>query len=327
MTQQTSVIDVHAHIVFEALNGAAGQYGPEAGVDAQGVDYFRIGEYELKPLSYEGSVFVDMALRLQHMDRLGIDVQVLSANPLTMLHGIDAATAIAFCRQQNDLMASAIAEHPNRLLGLGSLPMQSVTASCQELERVVRELGLSGAAIGTDFPGGFANPQLDPLYEALVALDVPLFVHPSSTDGAGGLADPRLGAHALSLSLGYAYEETLAVASIIMGGVLDRHPRLDICVSHGGGCVSFLAEKFEQMAHFDGTVSEGVKRNGFTAELGRLWFDSHVKGARSRQLLWESVSHERLVFGTNLGGFDTPEVLGDEAVLLADNAKKLLRLT
>jgi aminocarboxymuconate-semialdehyde decarboxylase len=261
------------------------------------------------------------------MDRLGIDVQVLSANPLTMFHGIDAATAIAFCQRQNDLMASAIAEHPNRLLGLGSLPMQSITASCQELERVVKELGLSGVAIGTDFPGGFANPQLDPLYEALVALNVPLFVHPSSTDGAGGLADPRLAAHALSLSLGYAYEETLAVAAIIMGGVLDRHPLLDICFSHGGGCVSFLAEKFEQMAHFDGTVSEGVKQNGFTAELGRLWFDSHVKGAPSRQLLWESVGHERLVFGTNLGGFDTPDVLGDEAALLADNAKKLLRLT
>ena len=125
-----------------------------------------------------------MALRLQHMDRLGIDVQVLSANPLTMFHGIDASTAIDFCQRQNDLMASAIAEHPNRLLGLGSLPMQSIPASCQELERVVRELGLSGVAIGTDFPWGFANPQLDPLYEALVALDVPLFVHPSSTDGA-----------------------------------------------------------------------------------------------------------------------------------------------
>jgi aminocarboxymuconate-semialdehyde decarboxylase len=86
MTQQSPVIDVHAHIVFEALHGAAGLYGPEAGVDEHGVDYFRIGEYELKPLSYAGSVFVDMALRLQHMDRLGIDVQVLSANPLTMHH-------------------------------------------------------------------------------------------------------------------------------------------------------------------------------------------------------------------------------------------------
>ena len=234
MTQQSPVIDVHAHIVFEALHGAAGPHGPEAAVDEQGVNFFRIGEYELKPLSYAGSVFVDMALRLQHMDRLGIDVQVLSANPLTMFHGIDAATAIAFCQRQNDLMASAIAEHPHRLLGLGSLPMQSITASCHELERVVKDLGLSGVAIGTDFPGGFASPQLDPLYEALVELDVPLFVHPSSTDGAGGLADPRLGAHALSLSLGYAYEETLAVASIIMGGVLDRHPRLDICCSHGG---------------------------------------------------------------------------------------------
>ena len=98
MTQQSPVIDVHAHIVFEALHGAAGPHGPEAAVDEQGVNFFRIGEYQLKPLSYEGSVFIDMALRLAHMDRLGIDVQVLSANPLTMFHGIDAATATALAK-------------------------------------------------------------------------------------------------------------------------------------------------------------------------------------------------------------------------------------
>ena len=162
MTQQSPVIDVHAHIVFEALHGAAGPYGPEAGVDEHGVDYFRIGEYELKPLSYAGSVFVDMALRLQHMDRLGIDVQVLSANPLTMCHGIDAATAIAFCQRQNDLMASAIAEHPNRLLGLGSLPMQSITASCHELERVVKRAGFVGGCDWHRFPRGVCESATRP---------------------------------------------------------------------------------------------------------------------------------------------------------------------
>ena len=71
MTQQSPVIDVHAHIVFEALHGAAGPHGPEAAVDEQGVNFFRIGEYELKPLSYAGSVFVDMALRLAAHGSIG----------------------------------------------------------------------------------------------------------------------------------------------------------------------------------------------------------------------------------------------------------------
>ena len=64
-------IDVHAHVVFEALNGSAGHYGPEAGIDEQGIRFFRIGGYTMKPICYEGTVFTDLDLRISHLDRLG----------------------------------------------------------------------------------------------------------------------------------------------------------------------------------------------------------------------------------------------------------------
>ena len=321
-----AVIDVHAHVVFEALNGNAGRYGPEAGIDVHGAPFFRIGGYTMKPISYQGTVFADLDLRISHLDRLGIDIQVLSPNPLTFFHGIEPDIAADFCHQHNQLMANTVAEASDRLVGLAALPMQNVSAACKELERAVGTLGLKGAMIGTDIPQGFSCQSLDPLYQTLTDLDVPLFVHASSTDGLGGLKDDRLSLHNLSLSLGYAQEETLAVAQLLLGGVLDRHPTLDICVSHGGGTAAFLAEKIDQLAQVDPTASEGVKQNGFGHELQKLWFDTHVKGGVAASALRHYAHEDKLVLGTNLGGFDTPEALSADASRLSQNARRLLRL-
>lgn len=321
------VIDVHAHVVFEELNGAAGAYGPEAGVDRAGTPFFRIGGYTMKPLAYQDSVFSNLELRLSQLDQLGIAVQVLSPNPLTFFHGIEAQIAADFCRQHNTLMAKKVAEKPDRLRGLASLPMQDVDAACDELDHAIGTLGLAGAMIGTDVPQGFACSAMDALYGKLVALNVPLFIHASSTNGIDGLTDQRLAAHNLSLSLGYAHEETLAVAQILLGGVFDRHPDIDICIAHGGGSVAFLAEKIDQLAKVDAAVGEGVRDNGFLHELQKLWFDTHVKGEIAQHALRHYAHAERLVLGTNLGGFDTPDQLDPNIRKLTPNAMKLLRLS
>ena len=320
------VIDVHAHVVFEALNNTAGNYGPEAGVDQTGAPFFRIGGYTMKPISYEGTVFTDLDLRISHLNRLGIDIQVLSPNPLTFFHGIESTTATNFCLRHNQLMADTVAVAPDRLVGLAALPMQELPAACEELERAVGTLGLKGAMIGTDIPQGFACRSLDLFYQKLTDLDAPLFIHASSTDGVSGLKDNRFNLHNFSLSLGYAQEETLAVAQLLLGGVLDRHPALDICISHGGGTAAFLAEKIDQLAQVDPTASEGVKQNGFGHELQKLWFDTHVKGEVAATALRHYAHADKLVLGTNLGGFDTPEALNADAERLSQNAKRLLRL-
>ena len=325
-TVAAKVIDVHAHVVFEALNDTAGNYGPQAGVDQTGAPFFRIGGYTMKPISYQGTVFTDLGIRMSQLDRLGIDIQVLSPNPLTFLHGIEPAIAVDFCQRHNHLMARTVAEIPDRLIGLAALPMQDIAAACDELERAVGTLGLKGAMIGTDIPQGFACHSLDDIYQKLTELNVPLFVHASSTDGVSGLKDDRLSLHNLSLSLGYAQEETLAVAQLLLGGVLDRHPTLDVCVSHGGGTAAFLAEKIDQLAQVDPTASEGVKQNGFGHELQKLWFDTHVKGEVAATALRHYAHADKLVLGTNLGGFDTPEALTADAERLSLNARRLLRL-
>jgi aminocarboxymuconate-semialdehyde decarboxylase len=323
-----AAIDVHAHAVLEAGFGQAGRYGPELATDDQGVPFFRIGEYVMKPMGYRGSLFMDVDRRLRAMDRDGIAVQLLSPNPLTMFHGIDLADAVRFCRVHNDAMAELCAAHPDRLLGGIALPMQDADAACTELTRAVRDLGLCAPYTGTDVGTALDHPRLDDFYRTLVALDVPLFVHPASTDGAGQPLDKRLDRFDLSLIVGYVYDETLAVAALVFGGVTERHPHVDICVSHGGGVIAFLAEKFAFAAKTRPWVPEHLRDGGFDAHLKRLWFDSHMDSQAALDLLVTTVGTDRLVFGTNYGGWDSGGRHAREpfTLSLTPNARRLLRL-
>ena len=73
----SKVIDLHAHVVFEEVFGVAGKFGPELLTDKDGLSLFRVGDYQLKPINYRDTVFMDVNLRLERMDKDGIDVQML----------------------------------------------------------------------------------------------------------------------------------------------------------------------------------------------------------------------------------------------------------
>lgn len=320
-------IDIHAHAVLEAGFGQAGRFGPELASDDQGVPFFRIGDYTMKPMNYRGSVFMDIDKRLSRMDTDGIDIQLLSPNPLTMFHGIDAPDAIRFCRVHNDAMAAVVADHPDRFLGGIALPMQDVDAALVELDRAVTQLGLCAPYLGTDFGYELDDPRLDDFYRTLVDLDVPLFLHPASTDGVGK-PPVRMRRFELSLLIGYAYDETLAVSALVLGGVTERHPDVDICISHGGGVIALLAEKFAFACNTRPWAPEHLRNDGFLAHLRRLWFDTHMDADPALELLVDTVGTDQLVFGTNYGGWDSGggHARDEFVVGLTPNARRLLRL-
>lgn len=320
------MIDVHAHTVLAGVMGCAGHYGPELGVGPEGRPRFRVGDYVLDGVDYTGTPFMDPNARLRLNDHLGIELQVLSPNPLTYFHHIEAETATGFCQWHNNEMAAMVADHPDRFRGFAQLPMQDIGAAVTELRRAVADLGLVGAYIGTDFGPDFDSELLDPLWAAAVQLDVPVFVHPAPAGIDGPLRDPRIRKYDLDLSLGFLYEETLAVACLVYGGVLDRHPGLDICLSHGGGAAAFMLGRLEHQ----GRTRPWARGHpvDFAASLRRLWFDNHVHDTDSLALLERKVGSDRLVVGTNLAGWDAPSqrseipfVEGYDA-----NARRLLRL-
>ena len=322
------VIDIHAHAIFkETLNSIKG-LGPEIGGDKDN-PWFRVGDYKLEGVRYENTPFMDINLRLEAMESLGIDFQVLSPNPITYFHFIEPKEAINYCQLHNDTMANSISNHKKCLGGFASLPMQDPEAASKELERCVKELGFLGAYIGTDFPLGLADKQMDDFYRSCVDLDVPLFVHPAPQGINGPYSDNRLDLYSLDLTVGFANDETAALGNLIFGGVLHRHPDLDICISHGGGNIAFLAGRMALAAEHRNTSPDWIKERGeFLRQLNLIWFDNHVHQDTSLKLLEDIVGQERQVLGTNFLGWDQPnrDSIKEIPSYLAENAKKLLRL-
>ena len=326
---RASSIDVHAHAVLADSMHKAGRHGPEIGYDDD-MPWFRVGSYRLDGVRYEGSPFMDVDLRVQRMDEVGIDCQVLSPNSLTYFHFIEPEQALRYCSEHNDALARMVACYPKRLVGCAALPMQDVGAACEELERAVHELGMVGAYIGTDFGIPLSSSDLDPFYEKVVALDVPLFIHPAPAGIDGPVGDPNLKQFDLDLLNGFAAQESIAVATLIFGGVLYRHPTLDICRSHAGGGTTALIGRLNRACVKRPWVPSFLQHEGaFEESLSQLWFDTHVQDVRILKLVIDIMGTERLVMGTNFAGWDQHAVTeGDgsehHAVFTA-NAKRLLR--
>jgi aminocarboxymuconate-semialdehyde decarboxylase len=326
--ESAKVIDVHAHVRLNSTTGAAGHHGPEFGEDEDGTPWYRVGNYKLIGVRHTASPFTDPELRIERMDRDGIDFQVLSPSPLTYFHHIEANEAIAFCRRHNDACAELVKHYPQRLGGLAALPMQDPAAACEELERAVTELGLWGAATGTEFGEPLHSEKLDSLYQRFVDLDVPLFLHPAPSGIDGPPGDPNLKRFDLDVVIGFAGQESIAVATLIFGGVLERHPALDIWISHGGGGIPMLAGRLAQAARKRPWASEEIKKDGaFEQALTRLWYDAHVTDPSALSLLRNWVGNDRIVYGTNFAGWDQPDEgqHGDIDPVWADNARRLLR--
>jgi aminocarboxymuconate-semialdehyde decarboxylase len=324
------LIDVHAHVVLEATMGAAGPIcGPELGAYPDGTTFFRVGDWRLDGVPYRKSLFMQVGMRLDAMDEAGIRVQALSPNPLTYLHWIPAADASNYCRQHNDHLAEVVRAHPDRFLGFASLPMQDVAAAIIELERSTTDLGLIGGYIGTDFGMHLDDERLDPFYEACVELDVPLFLHPAPSGLDGALRDDRMRRFDLDLVIEFSYEEMVSTAMLVFGGVTIRHPDLDICISHGGGSTMMHRAKLRKLAERRPSSPEWIREPGaFDAALDKLWFDCHITGDAEFTFAVDQIGTDRLVFGTNFGGWDKGTVghLGDLPDTLNANAARLLRL-
>lgn len=321
------MIDVHAHTVLPGVMGCAGEYGPELGVGPEGRPRFRVGSYVLDGVDYRGTPFMDPDVRLRLNDHLGIDVQMLSPNPITYFHHVEPEVAAEFCRWHNHELAALVANHPDRFLGAAQLPMQDVDAAVVEFRRAVGDLGLVSAYIGTDFGIDFDDERLDAFWATAVELGVPVFIHPAPSGIDGPLRDERIRKYDLDLSVGFMFEETLAMAHLIYGGVLDRHPSLDICMSHGGGACAYMLGRLE---HQGRTRPWAVGNpTDFQGAMRRMWFDNHVHDDDSLALLERKVGRDRLVVGTNLAGWDAPKEPDQIPFVDAydDNARRLLRLS
>jgi uncharacterized protein len=189
--------------------------------------------------------------RIAEMDAGGIDVQVLSTAQPGLEH-IEADRAVPVARAFNDRIAEAIKAHPDRFAGFAALPTADPDASADELARAVNELGLRGAMVnGRTLERFLDEPFFWPIFESAEALGVPLYLHPMPPPKAvydayySGFGDDvgfMLGAGAW----GWHVETGLHALRLMLAGVFDRFPALQVILGHMGEVVPFMIERATQ---------------------------------------------------------------------------------
>jgi aminocarboxymuconate-semialdehyde decarboxylase len=236
----------------------------------------------------------DITDRIDNMDAMGVDVQVLSASLVHQgLEWADGQTSLRLARTTNDWIAKAVAAHPARLIGLGTLPLHVPALAVTELERCVCELGLKGAAISTTAgPMELGDPELRPFWGKVEDLGAVVFIHP------GGNRDRRFKRFHLWNSVGQAFEEAMAISSLMYDGVLETFPRLKICVSHGGGYMPYYMGRIDR--NYIEKANTRVNMSKPPVDyLRMLYFDSCVYERSVLQRLVDKVGAERVLLGSD----------------------------
>lgn len=183
--------------------------------------------------------------RIAAMDAAGIDVQILSNVP--GVEAVEIPRAVELARQANDAVVAAATEHPDRFLGFATLPMRDPGAAVAELERTVRDHGFVGALINGHVDGRYLDDEFFwPVFESAEALDVPIYLHPTVPPRPVidayylGLA-PAVSAKLAVAGLGWHIDTGIHCVRLILGGVFDRFPKLQVIVGHHFEALSWMA--------------------------------------------------------------------------------------
>ena len=296
-------IDVHTHILPPAwpdLRARFG-YGGWPQLEPFGPRRARIVIDE-RVFREVGDDCWDPARRLEDCDRTGVRLQVLSTVPVMFAYDKPAVDAAAVARLLNDHLAGVVADRPDRFAGLGTIPLQDPDLAIAELERCVGQLGLAGVQIGTHVADrDLDDPGLEAVLAAAGSLGAAVFVHPWDM-----LSPERMTRHWLPWLVGMPAELALAIASVVLGGVLDRQPDLRILFAHGGGAFPVLLGRVEAGFHARPDLAATATSTEPRDAIRRIYVDSLVHDPDTLRFVAGIVGEDRVALGT-----DYPFPLGE----------------
>jgi aminocarboxymuconate-semialdehyde decarboxylase len=258
-----------------------------------------------------GAGAYDPLARIKALDEMKIDMQAISPSPILLFYWEDAAVAAHFSRRQNEAIQAVVRKHPDRFIGFGSVPLQSVADSIAIAEEA-KSMGLKGLEIGNavgDKP--LDDPSFEPFFEAAQRLDMLLFVHPLE----GGLdADDPL-SPILGNVLQFTFRTTMMVERMIIKGMFEKYPNLRLCLSHGGGLLAFNIWRLDHSYSLRADLQKTIPHKP-SEYLKQLYFDTIVHSVAALQYLVQVAGSDRVVIGT-----DYPMAMGD-----FDSVAKVLQL-
>jgi len=325
------VIDLHAHFVPRAFLEAIEKEGTPFGASLRrdGKDpTMVVGGRPYGPITRH---YFEARPRLAEMDKTRVDVQVLSLCP-PMVYWADGF-GVRLAQTFNDELAAAVADEPDRLAGLATVPLQDVPAATTELERAMG-LGLRGVSIGSNVNGkDLDHEDFLPFFAKAEALRALVFIHPLDVIGV-----ERIRSYYLHNGLGNPFDTAVAAARLAMGGILDRFPRLQICLAHGGGALPYLAGRLDRVYKVR-PEARGKARRRPSSYLRRFHYDTVVHSDLALRYLVDAVGNDRVVVGSDyrfdMGCLDPVRTLtavrelsrkDRSAILGGKAATKLLRL-
>ncbi len=288
------VIDFHAHLMLPEIYAIT---GPHSMFVKSNTDPTMSAEARQGVRAREAILVArmsDVTERITYMDAMGVDMQVLSSSLVQLsTYWAEPQESLRMERMLNDRMAAVVAANPKRLIGLGGVPLAAPALAVAELTRCMGELGLAGVGISTtarDMELGDA--ALRPFWEKAEELGAVVYIHPAGNTGA------RFAKWYLWNSIGQAFEEAMAIASLMYEGILDAFPQLKICISHGGGYMPYYMGRIDRNYVEKPATRVNMKKS--PAEyLRMLYFDSCVYEPEVLEALVKRVGADRVVLGSD----------------------------
>ncbi|WP_326673885.1 amidohydrolase family protein [Streptomyces sp. NBC_01257] len=307
-------VDVHAHVLLPEVEALVAGLPGLAG--ARELDARRNGAQALAvsgPMVRERiPALTDAAVRLAAMDRQGVDVQLVSPSPSHYHYWADEETAGKVCRLANEATAAHCAAAPDRLRGLGLVPLQHPHLAVEALDDALGR-GLLGIEISSHAPGReLSDPAYEPLWARAEESGAVVFLHPF-----GCTLDERLDRWYLSNTVGQPTENAVALSHLIFSGVLDRHPGLKVIAAHGGGYLPTHIGRSDHAWSTRPDAGAGCARLP-SSYLKQLYFDSLVHDPHVLRELVRVAGAGRVLLGS-----DFPFDMGSEDPVGALRAARL----
>ncbi len=327
-------IDIHTHIMPEKMPNFAKKFGyggfisldhhkPCCARMMKDDEFFR--EVEDNCWSAEA--------RLKDCDHHHVDVQVLSTIPVLFSYWAKPKDALDVSMFLNDHIAGIVKKYPKRFIGLGTIPLQDPNLAIKELERC-KKIGMVGIEIGSHVNEWNLNDEnLFPVFQAAEALDMAIFVHPWDM-----MAKSKMKKYWLPWLVGMPAESSLAICSLIFGGVMERLPKLRFAFAHGGGSFPSTIKRIQHGFEVRPDLCAVDNKISPIEYLGKFWVDSLTHDPVMLKYLIDLMGVDKVVFGTDypfpLGELEpgklieqvsdfTPEV---QTQLLSTNALSWLNL-
>lgn len=285
--------------------------------------------YLFEPTSGEvwryGPDYVDLDRQLEIMAAAGIDTAVVSPVIAADVSALDVGDAREMCAIYNEEIARAQRLYPGRIYGLAMVPAQDAEAAIETLDDAVRRLGLVGVLMHSNVDGGsIADRSLWPFYARAEKLGIPVFLHPTRTAAEGRVTD-----YALEHPLSYMFETTIAALSLIVGGVLDAFPGLDVVHPHFGGTLPYLVDRVDVYRR----LGRWQLERPVAEYLPRFYTDTVSESPGALRMAIEAYGVQRMLFASDFPYFPAADGVrfvqenlapADAEQVFAGNARRLL---